>query len=651
MRLRRELPAATVERVETPHLPVIADGMRALVAAAATVKLDAGSDVRTVVTDQDWQREAWRQLDINGELRFAANRHAAALSQCRLYVAELDDFGHPGEEAKDPKVQGLAGTIFGGPAAKTESLRSMGQQFYIGGESYVVAQGATDPKTDIWYVVTANQIRKLPGGGFKVKRPSTYGGGWHELNPASDLLVRAWTPHPRDADLADSPVRSALPILREIERLTLLAFSQIDSRLVSAGILAFPTGSSFPKKDGTPGDVNDLMSMVLEVARAQLTGEGTAAGLVPIMIEIPSEAGQAPIHLTFSTELTAELTAKLDHAIKRMAVSLDIAPEDMLGQGKSNHWSAWAIDETSIRLFIQPVMVRICDALTIGYLRPALDALGVANPEKYTLWYDASPLAVRPNRFEDAVSLHEKGLVNGAEVRKAGNFSDESTPKKDELAVLRAMEIIRLDPSLIQQKAWADLVGLPISAPPPPPQPALPPGVDPAALPPGTDPAARDAAIQTQLGLPKSASGGKSPAQRKSIAASAFATASPAQQLLPGAEQIILRALELAGTRMLTGKGRANRRGAYADVPKHELHTRVQPTDHAHARRLVEGAFAHAPALVGHFASYGFRAEDVTSLLEGYAVELLVRGFAHEPQYLQAYIERAMAVMLRAAAA
>jgi hypothetical protein len=649
MRLRTGSPArevrTAVERAEPPHLPAqLTDSMHALVAAAAAVKLDAGSAVRTMVKDEDWQREAWRQLDLSGELRFAANRHAAALSQVRLYVAELDDNGHPGEEAKDPKIQALAGTIFGGPAAKTESLRTMGLQFYIGGESFIVAEGATDPKSDVWYVVSANQIRKKAGSGYEVKRPSEHGGGWHLLDPNKDLLVRSWTPHPRDNDLADSPVRSALPILREIERLAMMTMSQIDSRLISAGVMAFPRGSSFPKPDGTPGTVNDLMSMVLEVAKAQLTGAGTAAGLVPIMIEIPAEAGQAPIHLTFSTPLTAELAQKLDQALKRLAVALDIAPEELLGLGDSNHWSAWSIDETGIKLFIQPVMIRICHALTIGYLRPALEALGVADSEKYTLWFDASPLTVRPNRFEDAVALQEKGIVNDAEVRKAGNFSDESAPTKQELTALRAWEAVKLDPSLLQQKAYADLLGLPVSEPP---QPPAPPGLGPDGQP--VDAAAgRDAAIQQQLGLPQTPSDGKSPAQKGLAAAAGWGAPSPTDYLLPGAEQIVLRAFELAGARMLTGKGRANRRGDFSDVPKHLLHTRIQPTDREHARRLVDGAFAHAPALVDHFAAYGFRADDVTRLLEGYAVELLMRGFAHEPSMLRAYIERAMEVMLRA---
>ena len=86
MRLR---PGATREvavppPAEPPRLPDRTMDLRSLVAAAAAVPLDEGSVVRARITDQDWQREAWRHYDICGELRFAANRHAAALSQCRI---------------------------------------------------------------------------------------------------------------------------------------------------------------------------------------------------------------------------------------------------------------------------------------------------------------------------------------------------------------------------------------------------------------------------------------------------------------------------------------------------------------------------------------------------------------------------------------
>lgn len=630
MPLRRTVVKDPPPVITSPP-PAVPQGMQALVAAAAQIKLDEGSVIRAMINDQDWQREAWRHLDICGELRFASNRHAAAVSQCRIYVAELDEKGAPGEETKDERLQVLAETLFGGPAAKVEALRTIGIDFYIGGECFIVAEGATNPKSDIWYVVTANQIKRN-GSQYTVKRPQTRGGGHAKLTKGKDLLIRAWTPHPRDNDLADSPTRSVLPVLREIERLTQLEFSQIDSRLISAGLLLFPAGTSFPKADGQPGDLNDLFSMVLEVARAQLTGAGTAAGIVPILAEIPADATQKPEHLTFDTPLQGELKEKLEQALKRLAIGLDIAPEELLGLGDSNHWSAWSIDETGIKLFIQPVMGRICDALTQGYLIPAMQALKIENPEKFTLWYDTSALTVRPNRFEDALQLHERNVIDDAELRKAGNFNDQSAPDKKEMSVQRAWAIVKLKPEMLQQKEYADLLGLPVAAPPPPPPGALgAPGAPaiaagPAAGQAAPDAAARDGAIQQQLGLPQTPAGGAGPAQkaRKALTASAA--------LLPAAEQAVLRALELAGGRMLTGKGRNNHRGQYAEVPRHELHTRISVSSRDHARQLLSGAFGHVGVAASHFE---VSEAELSRLLESYCVELLVRGFAHESDYLQ----------------
>jgi hypothetical protein len=336
------------------------------------------------------------------------------------------------------------------------------------------------------------------------------------------------------------------------------------------------------------------------------------------MAEVPADATQKPEHLTFDTPIQGELAAKLEQAIRRLAMGLDMDPNELLGQGSSNHWSGWQIEESSVKLFIQPVLGRICDALTQGYLIPALKAQGVKDPEKYTLWYDISPLSVRPNRFEDAGTLYDKGLIDGDEYRRSGNFSDEAKPDNKELSAQRAWEAIKLDPALLQQKAFADLVGLPTSEPPAPEQPGMPPGADPAA--------AADDSIRQQLGLPQTESGGASPAQQGLTASGA---------LLPAAEQAVLRALELAGGRMLDRRNR----GQFADVPRHEMHTRVQPSSREHAHKLLFGAFQHTSVMASHF---GLGAYDLERLLENYTVELLVRGYAHESGFLQLTLEAAI---------
>jgi len=628
MGLRKSTAPPPVQEVITWADPKVLEevpALRSLVAAAAQIKLENNqTPTRKRIGHLDWQFEAWRQLDINPELRFAANRHAAALSQATVFIADVGDDGEPGQPTKDKDLQQLISTFLGGAAARAEWMRVLAIQFFIGGESYVVAESQPGSKDDVWYVVSARQVRRTSAGGFKVQRPEQFGGGWKELDPKKDLLMRSWTPHPDFFDLADSPTRATLPVLREIERLTMLTMSQIDSRLISAGLLLLPQGIDFPNKDNTNGGVKALMEMILEVAAAQLTGAGTAAGLVPILAEIPAGTGHDIQHVKFETMLQNELKEKLDHAIRRLATGLDISPEEMLGQAKTNHWSANQISEDSLKLFIKPVMIRICDSFTAGWLKPACKAMG-KDPDKFTVWFDVSTVAVRPNRFEDAVSLFNLGIVGADTVRAAGNFTSDDAPNDQERAYNLAVEIVKLNPALLQTQKWADLLGLPLDE---------------------TQVAAQkaqQAQQQQQLAAqqqqqqelqdqsataadnggtaPDTASGGPSPAQQGLTASAA--------SLVPAAEQAVLRALELAGGRLLD----RHSRGKYADVPKHQIHTRVRPADRDHAYRLVEGAFTHVPVLA---SSFGIVPTDLTEMLTEYCAELLVRGYAHETDFLAA---------------
>lgn len=628
MALRKPAPKPEPEIItwDTSKAMEEVPALRSLVAAAAAIKLDSQnmSYGRRKIGHLDWQFEAWRQYDINGELRFGANRHAGAISRVRLFVAELDDQGDPGDVASDKQVAALASTILGGPAARAEWLRILGAQLFVGGESWIVAESTPAKKDDLWYVVGARQIKRSSRGDvYTVRRPEQYGGGWHKITD-KDLLMRVWTPHPDDFDLADSPVRAALPILREIERLSMLTISQIDSRLISAGILLLPQGIDFPNKDGNNGGTKALMEMILEVAAAQLTGAGTAAGLVPILAEIPVGSGHDVQHMQFSTELQNTLTEKLDHAIKRLATALDISPEEMLGQAKSNHWSANQIGEDGVKLFIEPVVTRLCDAITRGYLESALTVMK-KDPAKYTFWFDSSPLTTRPNRFDDALKLYGEGVISAQELRDAGNFSEDAAPDEKEAQRQLAIAVVKLNPALLQTQSWADLLGLPLDE-----------SVQQAQQ-------AQQDAQQQQLEAqqaavdgtdtsgdnggtaPNTPSGGASPAQQGLTASAA---------LVPGAEQAVLRAFELAGARLLD----RHSRGKYADVPRHEIHTRVRPADREHARKLVEGAFTHVPSLA---MAYGVPAADLQLMLSEYCVELLVRGYAHDTEFLTEFLARA----------
>lgn len=629
MSLRRRVVA------DPEPVRVINGETRAITASATSVRIPAAGANALKIRDEDWQREAWRLFDLIGELRFSATRYGNSVARARLYIAEVDKMGMPGKEVTDPDIQMIAATMFGGPTERVEAIKTMSVADFVAGECYVVAEDAANAKEDIWYVVSPAQIRTTSDG-VEVTRPERVGGGKKLLklgtgdNDGKDLLIRHLNPHPRFSNVADSPTRSALPVLREIEQLAKLTFSQIDSRLISAGLLFLPKNLSFPRKDAdgntVQGNIKDLGDMILEAASASLTGAGSAAALVPILADIPEGSAKDIVHMRFDTPLTAEIEKKIEQAIRRLGISLDMNPEVLTGLGQMNHWSAWAVTEDEINTHVTPMLSRLVNTLTVGYVQPALVALG-KDPELYTLWFDTGPLAVRPNRLEDALELYRLGVISDDELRAAGAFDKAAKPTKKQQQQWMAWQLLMANPQLVTNPEILKLVGLPeeiATASQKAAQQAIPGGANalpgteqqPGQLPPGLD----------NRELPEQPTG-QSPAQ---------AGEEDFGALLPGAELAVLRALELAGSRLVQGQYGRNR---YPEVPKHEIHTRVGGVGPERAREMLAGTFASsATTLSRHFRA---NPAEVEALLEGYAVELVSRGVAHDTDLLGTLLQRA----------
>lgn len=366
-----------------------------LVASATRVNLNDTSWRAYRLRDQSWQTETWRLYDTIGEFRFAANYVGSAVSRVRIFVAEVDELGRVGEETEDDEVQAIAETLFGGPSAKSENLRLIGSSLVVAGECFLVGRAGTGTTNladrDRWYVVSPGSMRRQNGGmSFR------FNGGVIELVQGRDIVIRLWTPHPASPDLADSPARSSIPILTELEQLTKYVFSQIDSRLAGAGILPIPNNIDFPREDGTPGGAEGLMQALIEVGTESLQGRGSAAGIFPTLVEMPVEAlaamKDAPIK--FESVLSDQAMELRKEAIRRLATSLDMPPEVLEGATESNHWGMWYVEENSIKIHVEPLMTRICDGLTQAYLAPALKVLG-KDPVGFTFWYDTAPLTDR----------------------------------------------------------------------------------------------------------------------------------------------------------------------------------------------------------------------------------------------------------------
>lgn len=610
-----------------------------LTAAAVPINLtDATSWQMFKLGDHRWQWEAWRHYDICGELRFVVNWIGNAISRCRMYAADIAEDGTVGDETTDKQAQLIAETMFGSPAAKAQAQRLMGVNMMVAGDVFIVAEGYQNTgqdgtaDNDKWYVCSSSEVFRR-GDDIMVRRSITHGGGTYRLDPEKDLLIRAWNPHPRRHDAADSTTRAILPVLRELESCTKRVFAELDSRLLGAGVLLLPDSIDFPRQPEDPPGIEGFTQVLGRTMATSLQQRDNAAAIVPIMLQASTDALDKIKHLTFDSQISEHITTMRTEAIKRMAMSLDIPPEVLTGMGGTNHWSGWQIEESSIKIHIEPLLIQLADALNIGYYQPALKAAGVQNPEKKTLWFDIAALTVRPNRSDQALQFAEKEYISAKAARDNAAFSDDDAPDDDELKYNLVKALVLAQPAYAGDPEVQKILGLPkISLPAPAaPEPtgdSLMPG-DPGYDEAGTEPA--DAGNRPLPGLPSvaEAEAGGPPARAKGgqklgqLAASGRAVDEP---LFYAADSAVRRALELAGGRLVPGPQRA----AYA-VPKHELHTRKVPTEQR-VPALLAGAWSHireqAPRL-------GVDADKLEELLGGYCTELLTRGMPHDPELLR----------------
>lgn len=597
-----------------------------LTAAAANIPLDGTGWQTFKLGDQKWQKDGWHHYDINGDLRFLANWVGKACSRARLYLAKVDENGRPGKEVDDPKLQIIAETMFGSPASKAEAQRLMGVHLFVPGESFIVAEAADKASEDRWYVVSTSDIRRQGQTQVEVRRPQQFGGGWYALKPGTDLLIRCWTPHPRAYDQADSSVRTGLIPLREIEQLTKFEFAEIDSRLAGAGILLVPDEMEFPRPPGAKADAASLAAQLTKTMAAALASREDPASLVPIVIQVPGDLVDKVKHLTFANILSSELKDRMEGAVNRLARCLETEPEILTGKADMNHWSSWQVDESTINIHVAPLLSRMCDALTAGYVRAALQVIG-EDPDGYVLWYDTAMLTVEPDRQEDGMEMWEKGLISDDAARKSGSWGEGDEPDDEEYQRRFAEKMVGLDPSKIE---WPDIrkaIGRGVEKWEPPTAPAE--GADQANAPAGAATADKPGGgtpnPDNVRQLPTGAQRQQPPDRQDSRQAAA---------LRVGAHMAVQRALELAGKRLLT---RANR-DRFQDVPAHELHTKIRVGDPTRVDALLASGNGPAVDLSVLAEAAEVDEQELANLLGAYCSELMVRGIRHNADLLNHFL-------------
>ncbi|WP_298444652.1 hypothetical protein [Gordonia sp. (in: high G+C Gram-positive bacteria)] len=449
-------PGASLRTIVTPGV-----GPRPPAAITAAAQTLGGHKVdRTVKapTTERWQQDAWDMRDEIGELRFLVDRQARAVSQVELFVGKAEGYSATPVRSTDPLAVDLQQVLFGSRPGVEQMMYRAAQQMICNGETILHAR-----QDGARIAVFARAIQELQG------RPGTWKfsdgvGSPEPVDEGTERIVRCWRPHPQWYGRADAPLRAVLPVARELRGLTQFVSAQIDSRLAGAGLLLVPqeiesmwqtSGNASVDDDGEPLTFAEELT---EYFLTPIKDRDSAAAVVPFMATLPADMIDKVKHLTFSTPLDEHAADLRDEAIRRIGLGMDSDPSVLLGQDSGSHWSAWAVDANEIRFGVEPVAAIICHALTAGLLQPILEDQGVADADRWQIWYDPTHLIVRDDRSKDAQALFDKGVLSAAALRRENGFADTDAPDAEEVKTTLIRDLIGTRSDLIDK--WLPELGI-----------------------------------------------------------------------------------------------------------------------------------------------------------------------------------------------
>jgi hypothetical protein len=445
---KRERAAAGIE-----YVGEVVENRRNLTASAVQITSERNGQTGYRRLSQPWQDEAMANYSSFGECRGPATFYADTFSQVRIFPAKINPTGVP-EEIDDAKAVEILRRVRDRSGGFGEILGSYGKLQFLVGDGYLTATGTGDSDDpEVWEYLSPQELRVDAGGNFvRVKgiaqdsdpRPLVSGPVENELSAGQMRAWRLWRRSPAHSLLADSPMRSVLDLFEELGLLQAAVRARVKSRLASAGILLVPEEISFPD-ESTEGEEDPELDIFTERLIEHMTqpieNEGTASAVTPFILRAAEQYLAAIRHIKLHdpNETYRETGLRLE-TIKRIAIGLDIPPEILIGMSDSNHWTAWMVDEQVAKAHIYPLATMFSNDLASAYFRPAVKAAGITGWQDLTVWYDATPIVVHPNRAQDAKDLYDKIELSGDALRKHTGFTDKEAPSAEERAERIARE-------------------------------------------------------------------------------------------------------------------------------------------------------------------------------------------------------------------
>jgi len=461
---------------------------RTMTAAAAQVKMNDKGEFeqfknRRSASSSSWQAEAWEYYDAIGEIKYAFNLVASVVSRIRIYAASVDDPSQAPISVHESRVIDGAlasaaeralsrlNSAYGGQAGL---LKDAALNLSVSGECYLVQMparpGSGTPES--WDIRSVDEVLTDSKGGYNVigRREQSQGGGnsFAVTRLSNKAFVgRIWRSHPRFSDEADSSLRGLLDLCAELLLLNRTFRATARSRL-NAGALYLPDGLSvaaggdpdypYDSEDGigtgfTPEEAEDeFEEQLIDAMTTPIRDEESASAVVPLIIRGPAELGDKIKQFKFERSFDPALAERSDRVLERILQGLDVPKDVVTGLANVKYSNALQIDEALYKAHIEPMMLLICDAITVVYLRPYLLANGYSQSEvdRIVVWYDPSAVSTRNDRAADADAGYDRMAVSPDTWRRAHGFSDQDAPTPTELALRMLTEKGVITPELTE---------------------------------------------------------------------------------------------------------------------------------------------------------------------------------------------------------
>lgn len=423
---------------------------RALTASA--VKLTAKETSYSKRLSQPWQLRSLGYYDTIGELNFTAKFLARQISRVRFFPARLLP-----DQTTEPITDGppleLMNQIQDPGGGRSQLQFDYGRLMFVTGEGVLFAyDGGTR-----WKFLWKDEVKRRDDGVY-VRLDAQ-----QQETDEVGVGYRFWTPHPRHSDEADAPMRAVQDIAEELLILTLGVRATALTRLTN-GIITLPTQlSPNPLQPGMDEDpqTNPLLSDWIEHVSAQIDNPGSVEARIPFLLEGDYEYLDKLTWVKTHDPATDYMERELrKEAIERLALSLDMSPEDLLGYTNANHWTGRQVQLDRWRMFGYNKAEQFATSLADAYLRPALRNEGYPDWQEVVVAFDDSQVVISPDRTEDALKAHAQGIINGRAAREALGWRESDKldgEEKDEFFALKLR-----DPGLLD---GGDPVSLPARGP------------------------------------------------------------------------------------------------------------------------------------------------------------------------------------------